>query len=101
MSTLLLLDEGVPPGEVYEACRISWGQVEAWRSKSGLARSEGAGRAEAEERGARVFTVVDDQGPSHHHRLKATADPKPAELELRLGPWSVSVRLASDAGGGS
>ena len=79
----LALLRKVAPAGVYRACGISFGQVMAWK--------------EAEARSPtvpdlRVFSVVDEESAL---RLapKATESAAAPALELRLGPWSVSVRL--------
>lgn len=94
-AALVALRAGVAAGALYRTCRISWSQLETWKAAQTSAirtrrRTRRAGRSDV-----RVFSVVDakpmDQGvPS-----------KPAEqdLELRLGRWSLRVRLADPAGG--
>jgi hypothetical protein len=75
----------VPPDDIYRACGVSFRQVMTWK---------GARAQRAAEPDVRVFTVVDEE---------AVAFPEPevsafaSGLELRFGPWSVSVRLVDDA----
>jgi hypothetical protein len=78
-AALSLLRE-VAPADLYRTCGISFGQVMAWK----VAKARGA-----ESPDARVFSVVDEKPVP---RLEPK-DTEPA-LELRLGPWSVSVRQA-------
>lgn len=92
-ATLAALDAGVSTGELYKSCGVSWSQVVTWQG-----RSSSASQAAMDEDGptdVRVFSVVDapavDGGEA-----KATADGE-AELELRLGPWSVTVRRTKEA----
>jgi hypothetical protein len=82
-AVLALLRE-VAPGAVYRTCGISLGQVLAWKARSAKAPD------------VRVFSVVEEEGEKAVPRLAAgaTASAAAPELELRLGPWSVSVRLA-------
>jgi hypothetical protein len=82
-SAALALLREVAPAEVYRTCGISFGQVMAWK--------------EAQARGAavpdvRVFSVVDEEETPRLAPKAADLAGAP-ELELRLGPWSVSVRL--------
>jgi hypothetical protein len=88
------LAQGAASGEVERACRVTWSQVKAWQA---LAGRESVAAAVA-EKAVRVFSVV-DEGPADGSPAVAGAE---QELELRLGPWSVSVRLArpAQAGGG-
>ena len=73
---------GVAPDAVYRACGLSFRQVMAWRDAGRPAR----GKAPETEAGkVRVFSVVD--------ALPAPVQPAAPEVELQLGPWSVSVRL--------
>jgi len=88
-AALELLRE-VAPADLYRACGITFGQVMAW--KAAEARS-------LERPGVRVFSVVDEE-PASRLGPRATASAAAPALELRVGPWSVSVRLAGPAGRG-
>lgn len=80
----------VAPAEVYRTCGISFAQVMAWKGAA-------AQRREAPD--VRVFSVVDEEAaPCLAPRV--TASVAAPALELRLGPWSVSVRLAGPTGRG-
>jgi hypothetical protein len=81
------LQNGVAPSDLYRACGVSWSQVIAWKAggRAASAKPTGAGATDV-----RVFSVVDEQ-PVHRREPTISAG---HELELRLGPWSVSVRLA-------
>jgi hypothetical protein len=79
-AALAALEKGVGAGDLYRRCHISWGQVHAWKAKA----------AEGEGTDVRVFSVVDD-APVHQEEPSLSSG---QGLELRLGPWSVSVRLA-------
>lgn len=83
------LARGAVPSQVERACRISSDQVKAWR------RAKGRDRAKARpapiDAVPRIFSVVDE--PSGLPREPVPSTPG-NELEFRLGPWSVSVRLA-------
>ena len=80
--------KGVSAGAIHRTCGVSWGQLMAWK---GARTSAPAGRA---RRGAkstpdvRVFSVVDE--PADRGTAAVSSG---NELELRLGPWTVSVRL--------
>lgn len=73
----------VAPADVYRTCGITFGQVMAW--KEAEARSPTVSDV-------RVFSVVDEE-PALRLAPKATESAAAPALELRLGPWSVSVRL--------
>jgi hypothetical protein len=86
-SAALELLREMAPAEVYRTCGISFGQVMAWK--------------EAEARhlatpGVRVFSVVDEE-PAPRLAPEVTASAAAPALELRLGPWAVSVRLVGPA----
>jgi hypothetical protein len=81
-AALVLLRE-VGPADLYRSCGISSGQVMAWKE----ARAQ---RPKSPD--VRVFSVVDEEAVQ---RSEPAAPATPPELELRIGPWSVSVRLGS------
>jgi hypothetical protein len=97
-AAIAALKAGVAPGDLYRSCRISWSQVAAWKGSEPAAavptsapkrrHRKKPARREAPRHSlsdaVRVFTVADDPG-------RVAVGP---ELELRLGTWSVSVRLA-------
>lgn len=89
-ATLAVLAKGVAAGAISRACGVSWSQLMAWK---GARRSAPRGRA---SRGAksrpdvRVFSVVDE--PIDRGASVMSAD---NALELRLGPWSIRVRLTN------
>ena len=86
-AALAALQEGVAPGELYRACGVSWGQVMAWKGRA----PSGAKPRDAEKTtDVRVFSVLDE--PPIGSRDPASSPG--SDLELRLGRWSVSVRLA-------
>jgi hypothetical protein len=77
---------GVTPSQLRRACGLSSSQLERWRESPNAVASSRVG-----EEGARIFSVVDDvpsrAGDATHGNV---GDP----LELRIGPWSVTVRVA-------
>ena len=77
----------VEPDTVYRACGLSFRQVMAWKDAH---RVRPAQTLEAEAAKVRVFSVVDEQ-PALGFDPRVEAP----EFELRLGPWAVTVRLAS------
>ena len=88
-AALSVLREGVTEGALRRACGLSWSQLDAWMSRA--ADRPGLGPAEA----VRVFSVVDDARPGGP---QAVAAEQP--LELRAGPWCVTVRFAWSEPGG-
>lgn len=94
-AALAALRAGVAAGALYRACRISWKQLETWK-----AGQQGAIRARSRTRRAapadvRVFSVVDAERSDRPAAEISTEH----ELELRLGRWSLRVRLAEPAQG--
>ena len=81
----LALWREVAPADLYRTCGISSGQVMAW--KEAKART-------AESQDVRVFSVVDEAPVGWPKSTVPAAEPA---LELRLGPFAVSVRF-SDSG---
>lgn len=81
------LSQGAEPVELRRACRLSGTQLERWSAE---VANVGSGSA-AEPDAARVFSVVEDS-PDSGARATAAVGSEP--LELRVGPWSVSIRLA-------
>lgn len=80
--------KGVSAGAIHRTCGVSWGQLMAWK---GARRSAPARRVTPAEKltpDVRVFSVVDE--PVDRGTLEASTS---NALELRLGPWTVSVRL--------
>jgi hypothetical protein len=76
------------PAEVFRACKISFGQVVAWKQAQARA---------SETKDARVFSVVNEE-PVPRLAPTATVSAAAPALELRLGPWSVSVRQVGTPG---
>jgi hypothetical protein len=88
-AALRLLRE-VAPDALYRTCGISFRQVMAWKA----ARRSAPAKAHAHQAKVRVFSVVDEE-PVPRVEPEPTGWAAEPELELRVGPWSVSVRLAS------
>lgn len=82
------LGQGVAPSELQRACGVTWSQVMTWQ-----ARRPGDRRASAsaEPTEVRVFSVVDEP---REDPAEAPESMGGRGLELRFGPWTVSVRLA-------
>jgi len=79
---LAVLDAGVPAGALGKACGVSWSQARYWRS---------AARAGAPMTAApQVLSVVDRQ------TAPVSAGAPGGELELRVGPWRISVQHMTD-----
>jgi hypothetical protein len=80
-AVIAAVSRGVRPGELQRVCGVTWSQVVTWQARRAgdQGTSGGAGPTKV-----RVFSVVDEPPePMGEHGL-----------ELRLGPWTVSVRLA-------
>lgn len=88
-AALAARDSGVSAAALQRTCGVSWSQLASWEKRR---RSDGAAvrKRSIRSRSARVFSVVDERAPD----LSAAAAPTMHELELRVGPWAVSVRLA-------
>lgn len=81
------LGQGVRPGELQRACGVTWSQVMTWQARR--AGDQGASGSAGPTK-VRVFSVVDEpRVPSQPPESTGGG-----ALELRLGPWTVSVRLA-------
>lgn len=79
-AALAALKRGVGSGALYRSCGVGWGQLEAWKR----ARAATLAKPRAiEPSDVRVLAVVDE--PSK--------PPPSRDLELRLGPWAIRVRL--------
>lgn len=89
-AALAALRSGVAPGDLYRACGVSWSQVIAWKAGG---RSASPKRRSAEATDVRVFSVLDEQPVDPRESTISAGH----ALELRLGPWSVSVRLVDPA----
>jgi len=85
---------GVAAGAIYRTCRVSWSQLETWKvgQQSAVRRRPRTRRAAPPD--VRVFPVVDAK-PTDAVAVDSTEQ----ELELRLGRWSLRVRLAEPARG--
>lgn len=94
-AALVALRAGVTAGALYRRCGIAWKQLEAWKAAQPIsirARSRARRAAPAD---ARVFSVV-DADPSDRAEAAMLAE---QDLELRLGRWSVRVRLVKSMRG--
>lgn len=87
-AALLALREGASE-RALRSCGISWSQLDAWKRK---AVRDVAGSRRGPPKDVRVFSVIDEVHPV----LRAEQ-----VLELRAGPWSVTVRLAGERPAGS
>ena len=84
------LEEGIAMGVLHAACGISWGQGQRWQAAARKGRIAENSTAKTSATEAQVFTVREPVA-------EQTAPPAPANLELRMGQWSVSIRLADTA----
>jgi hypothetical protein len=87
-ATLAVLAKGIAPGAISRTCGVSWSQLMAWKGARRSAPTRRASRRAKSTPDVRVFSVVDE--PVDRGAPAASAD---HALELRFGPWSVSVRL--------
>ena len=79
------IGRGIPPTRLRRTCRISTGQLTRWQ-----AIGRPPGNSDGVVPRPHVFSVVDTPTPP----AATAAPPMPEELELRLGRWTVSVRMA-------
>jgi len=82
------LGQGVAPSELQRACGVTWSQVMTWQARR---PGDRRGSVSAEPTKVRVFSVVDEP---RDDPAEAPESMGGGGLELRLGPWTVSVRLA-------
>jgi hypothetical protein len=81
------LSEGVPVSALRRKCGLSSTQIEVWK-----AGHDGVGvRRGRETAKVRAFSVVDDEVAGGRAAAGAVQE---QALELRVGRWAVSVRLA-------
>jgi transposase-like protein len=86
------LSEGVPVSALRRKCGLASSQIEGWKAS----HDGGSVRGRRETAKVRAFSVVDDEVAG-----RATPEAVPEQaLELRVGPWAVSVRLAGQAPAG-
>jgi len=87
-AALALLAE-VEPDALYRTCGVSFRQVMAWKEATATRAVASAPPK------ARVFTVVDRESEARGASSAELPTVHAAEtgVELRLGPWTVSVRL--------
>ena len=82
VATLAALRKGATTGDLYRTCRIGRNQIAAWSGSKSNRRT----RTSAVSNDVRIFSVVDPEPRDRHEAVEH-------ELELRLGRWSVFVRL--------
>ncbi len=86
-STLAALEKGVAASELYRSCGVSWSQVVTWQLGH-RSSADQAAKGDVEPAVVRAFSVADG------HDGGAPVLSVSHELELRLGCWSITVRLA-------
>jgi hypothetical protein len=87
-AALAVMATGVAAGAISRTCGVSWSQLMAWKGARRSAPSARARRGTKPAPDVRVFSVVDE--PVDREAPALSTD---NALELRLGPWSISVRL--------
>ena len=87
-AALSVLAKGVAAGEISWTCGVSWSQLMAWKGARRSAPAQRASRGAKSPPDVRVFSVIDE--PVDRGAPAMAAD---NALELRLGPWSICVRL--------
>lgn len=81
-----LAEEGISLTEVLPACGLTLWQYQRWhKNQSNKIKNQ---KSESRESAVRVFPVANENS-GHCDRSQ--------ELELRLGPWSVSIKLAESS----
>lgn len=94
-ATLRALRKGVSVYELHRACGVSYGQIAAWKARHVGGRVVSTeSQQNHEEPDVRVFSVVDEPPIRRAESLIGEQ-----ELELRLGSWSVRVRLSDPTAG--
>ena len=92
-----VLGAGFAPAELHRTCGISWSQIVAWRAADRTVSAvERTADSAEKDTDARVFSVIDESSDRRADNSTATFG---HTLELRVGPWSVCVRLADSAQG--
>lgn len=86
-AVIAAMRRGVTAARLRHACGLSTSQLARWRA---LLRGPSCSALKSEQ--PRVFSVVGEVPP---RPLESSSLPPAHDLELRLGPWSVSVRLAA------
>jgi hypothetical protein len=92
-AVLAALGAGVAAADIRRVCGVTEAQVEHWGVWQGRAS---IGPGAPARRAVREFKVVAGPGAEPN----GASVPGEPELELRLGPWAVSVRLIGTAGTG-
>ena len=87
-AALAALREGASE-RALRSCGISWSQLDAWKRR---AARDVAGSRRGAPKDVRVFSVIDEVHPVVGAEQV---------LELRAGPWSVTVRLSGERAAGS
>lgn len=87
------LGAGVGAADIRRVCGVTEAQVEHWRAWQGR---DSIKPGAPTRRAVREFKVVAEPGA----KPNGASVPGEPELELRLGPWAVSVRLIATAGTG-
>jgi len=87
---LLALDAGLPTGDVLSACRITNAHLRRWQGEQDREKAEGIVEAEP----ARVFEVAPNPAPE-------LAGSGPESIEIRIGRWSLELRLEQSSAHGS
>lgn len=88
-AALAALDQGAASGELHRSCGITWSQIMAWQARREVAPAKPRRAAPPD---VRVFSVVDELPADRPAVQDSTTE---HELQLRLGSWSVTVRLAT------
>jgi hypothetical protein len=87
-----LAEEGISLSEVLPTCGLTLWQYQRWHKSKSQSNKIKNQKSESRKSAVRVFPVV-NKDSSYSDRNQ--------ELELRLGPWSVSIKLAESANRGS
>jgi hypothetical protein len=87
-AALAALERGVRPAELERYCGVRWSQLVAWRVGR---RAAPVGPRAKKVPEVRAFAVIDEEATS---RPPPVSRPAEEELELKLGPWSLTLRLS-------
>lgn len=83
---LAALDQGLTRRQMRQTCGVTSSQIDDWRQR----KDKPVSTAAAVTGSARIFSVVDDPPIASGGSCQRVG---PDELELRLGDWSIRLRL--------
>lgn len=88
-AVLAAMRQGVTQTEVQRACKLTSRQLGMWQRSQGIGL---VGRKRKAQQKAKIFSVTEDIS---REAAQARSESTRAQLELRVGDWSVSIRQLS------